>query len=135
MENTFNGVTTQVINLNCPYKKAWTLLSDPLFQKKWGTSFFKDISNGETGFIAETRFGKMSMKVVSDEALGVIDTYMDGVLTNPTRLMRLGDDACIYTFTLFKPAIATEEMFQTQGVTNLIKDLKALKQILESPND
>ena len=74
----------------------------------------------------------MDMKVISDESSGVIDTYMDDRLTNPSRLIALGDDACVYVFTLFKPAVAPEEMFQGQGIPNLKKDLAALKAILES---
>lgn len=134
MENMFSSVTTQVIDLNCSYEKAWALLSDPLFQKQWGASFFEDIRSEESRFTAETRFGKMDMKVVSDKASGIIDTYMNGMLTNPTRLMRLGEDACVYSFTLFKPAVATNEMFQSMGISNLKKDLKTLKQILEDLN-
>ena len=132
MENLFNSVTTQVINLNCSYEKAWISLSNPFFQKEWGRSFFKDIREEMSSFKADTRFGLMDMKVESDKTTGVIDTYMNGALTNPSRLTKLGDNACIYTFILFKPASAPVEMFQSMGISNLIKDLEVLKQILEN---
>jgi hypothetical protein len=132
MENKFNSVTTQVLNLNCSYQKAWASLSDPLFQKEWGVSFFKDVRKEASGFTAATRFGLMAMKMVCDEASGMIDTYMNNVLTNPSRLTKFGENACIYTFILFKPEVAPEEMFQSQGIPNLKKDLALLKQLLEN---
>lgn len=131
MEEVFKSVTTQVINLMCSYDYAWTFLSDPLFQKEWGKSFFIDIYKTGTGFTAVTRFGEMNMQVVSDKKSGVIDTYMNQTLTNPSRLIKQSENACIYVFTLFKPAVATPEMFQSQGIPNLKEDLKNLKRILE----
>jgi hypothetical protein len=41
MENSFGNITVQVIELNCPYEKAFSNLKDPLFQKEWGSRFFQ----------------------------------------------------------------------------------------------
>jgi hypothetical protein len=132
METHFDNISVQVINLNCSYEKAFDNLKDPLFQKEWGVRFFKDIVEEDGAYIADTRFGKMTMRVDADEATGYIHTYMNGIRTNPSLLVRNGEDSCVYLFALLKPAAAPAEMFLQQGVPNLKQDLQNLKNILES---
>ncbi|WP_143309214.1 hypothetical protein [Chitinophaga vietnamensis] len=132
MENSFDNISVQVIELNCSYEKAFSNLKDPLFQKEWGVGFFKDITEENGQYIADTRFGKMVMHIDADEATGYIHTSMNGVRTNPSLLVRNGETSCVYLFALLKPEAAPVETFRQQGIPRLVADLQRLKHILES---
>ena len=124
-------VTTQTISIHAEYEKAFNYISNPLKQKEWAVNFMKDVKKTEDGFMAVTPFGEMPLELRSDRQTGIIDIILGGGEPIPTRLINNGN-GCEYMFTLFQPQGMPDIVWEKEGVSGLMEELKELKSILEN---
>ncbi len=126
------------VALAVPYQKAFDYLSNNQNLPDWTNAFAEVKDNGEA--VMRTGAAEVPVKLdnVFDPETGVIDTIMTfpngDVGKAHSRLIKLEDDSCAYSFVLTPPPVALEELegalAQQAGI--LEKELLTLKQKLES---
>lgn len=124
---------TLSVNLDAPFKQVWPFISDPRNLHLWTVDFAiapPVLKSGDL-FAVQTPRGTLELFVKADEASGVIDFHFgrNGTFRlSPSRLLRNGENGCIFIFTqLEPPPDAPPGLFETL-VENVRKELDILAQ-------
>ena len=124
--------------INASFQKAFEYISNPNNLPLW-TKAFKQADKSKA-IMLDQKNGEISvrLKVQSSNKNGTIDWHMEfpnGNLAKAySRLIEIGVNKCVYTFTLMAPPVALEDI---EGALNqqskiLDEELKKLKLILEN---
>lgn len=122
-------IHTEHIVLNVPKDMAFAYIADYENIPKWSKNFILKLEKNGSKYTATTPVGKMKFEIVSDKNTGVIDLLLDGKPSS-TRLVALGADMTLYSFTLILPPNMSEEEFRG-GIKGLQEELALLKNQLE----
>lgn len=123
--------TVQTVHIQCPFDVAWDYLKEPMNQKEWGIHFYKDIKKVGGQYLATLPFGEVPLELKANETSHCIDIYFGGGEPVPSRLIKSGDNSCLYVFILFQPTNMPDVAWEGQGIPNTIEELETLKKILE----
>lgn len=122
-------IHTENIVLNVPNATAFAYIAEYENIPKWSKNFILKLEKNGSKYTALTPVGKMKFEIVSNKNTGVIDLLLDGK-PSPTRLVALGADMTLYSFTLILPPNMSEEEFRG-GIKGLQEELALLKNQLE----
>jgi hypothetical protein len=121
---------TLSVNLDAPFEKVWAFLSDPRNLHLWTIDFAlaqPQLKSSDI-FVLQTPRGTLDLFVKADQASGVIDFHFGTggkFRIAPTRLLRNGENECIYIFTQFEPPEAPPGLFE-KLVENVRKEFEIL---------
>jgi len=124
------NVVIQTVNLRVNYEQAFMYIANPMHQKEWAVHFIKEVKKEGTGYLATTIFGETILHIEADERMGTIDISMGKGPATCTRLIR-NEEGCTYIFALLQPKNMPDEIWEKEGISNLIEELQLLKSILE----
>jgi hypothetical protein len=121
---------TLSVNLEAPFERVWKFISDPRTLHLWTVDFAIEpprLKSGEL-YVVNTPRGQLELFIRANNESGVIDFHFgrDGSFCiSPSRLLRNGEDACVYVFTQFEPPHAPAGLFE-QLVQNVRKEFEIL---------
>jgi hypothetical protein len=121
---------TLSVDLNAPFQSVWSFLSDPKNLHLWTVDFALSQPQLKSGdqFTVQTPRGPLDLFVRADSESGVIDFHI-GVggkfRQTPSRLLRNGENNCIYIFTQFEPPDTPPGLFE-KLVDNVRKEFDIL---------
>ena len=122
-------IQTEHIVLNVSKDTAFAYIAEYENIPKWSKNFILKLEKSGSKYTATTPIGKMKFEIATDKNTGVIDLLLDGK-PSPTRLIALGAEMTLYSFTLILPPNMSEEEFQG-GIKGLQEELTLLKGQLE----
>ena len=124
---------TRTISIDASPRKIVRFLADPRNLPRWAVGFAKAIrEEGECWFV-QTSAGEVNIRIVSDEATGVVDFWMSpapGIeALAASRVMPRGEGS-EFAFTQFQAPGMPDDVFQ-KNVKALEHELSVLKAIVE----
>lgn len=126
---------TLSLSIDAPFQKAYDYISDAAHLPEWAPGFFLSMRLVDGKWVAQTTIGPIGFRFAERNPFGVLDHFVtveSGPETaNPMRLIPNGT-GCELLFTLFRAPEMSEARF-TEDAETVLKDLRKLKAILESP--
>jgi hypothetical protein len=118
------------VNLEAPFERVWEFISDPRTLHLWTVDFAIEPPKLKSDglYVIQTPHGPLELFIRANKESGVVDFYFgsDGRFRiTPSRLLRNGEDACVYVFTQFEPPNAPAGVFE-RLVQNVRKELEIL---------
>lgn len=115
-------------------KDVYAFASNPENLPRWAVGLASsDVIRDGGAWVAEAPFGKVRIKFVEENTLGVMDHDVEldsGVVVhNPMRVVPNGDGS-EFIFTLLRRPEMSDEQFE-EDVRAVDKDLRTLKELLE----
>lgn len=124
---------TKTISIEADPRKIVHFLADPRNLPRWAVGFAKGIREEGGRWLVQTGAGEMVVRIVSDEATGVVDFWMSpapGVeVLAASRVMPRGSGS-EYSFTQFQAPGMPDDVFQ-KNVKAVEHELTVLKAIAE----
>jgi hypothetical protein len=124
---------TKTISIEANPTKIVRFLADPTNLPRWAVGFAKAIRAEGGRWFVQTGAGEMSVRIVSDEATGVVDFWMSQTpeveALAASRVIPRGSGS-EYVFTQFQAAGMPDDMFN-KNVKALEHELTVLKAIAE----
>jgi hypothetical protein len=122
------------IMIRRPPGEVYDFVADPRNLPRWAAGLARaDVHRDGDVWIAEAPFGKVRVKFVERNSLGVLDhdvTLESGeTVHNPMRVIPRAE-GCEFVFTLFRRAGMSDDEFQKDKAA-VEADLKTLKQLME----
>lgn len=130
---TISRSMTKFVDMRVSVKKAFDFLNNLENWPKWAIVNMKSVKRAADGwFDTETRYGKGQLKMLSNEALGLLDHMWKDPQASWTVPARLVPNAGGSTFmmTFFQPPALDDNAFDAAG-KGVEKELAKLKEILE----
>ncbi len=122
-------IHTEHVLLTVSKDTAFAYIADYENIPKWSKNFILKLEKSGSEYTATTPVGKMKFEIAADKNTGVIDILLDGK-PSPTRLVELGAEITLYSFTLILPPNMPDAEFQ-KGINGLKEELLLLKKELE----
>lgn len=120
---------TKTISIHASPNKVVRFLADPENLPRWAVDFAKSVRSENGRWYVQTGAGEIGIRIVSDQATGVIDFWMSAApgveALAASRVVPRGCES-EYTFTQFQPPGMTDETFQ-KNVMALEHELTVLK--------
>ena len=124
---------TRTISIEANPRKIVRFLADPRNLPRWAVGFAKAIREEGDRWFVQTGAGEVSVRIVSEEATGVVDFWMSpapGIeALAASRVMPRGEGS-EYAFTQFQAPGMPDDVFQ-KNVKALEHELTVLKAIVE----
>ena len=125
---------TQAITINVDQKKLFEFIADPVNLPKWATSLCKSVRADGDVWIMETEMGEVTLNLVTDAKLGVVDFHISPplpikIIVN-SRILPNGNTS-EYIFTQFQIPFMPDSTFEKQK-QKVAEQLGLLKTYLES---
>lgn len=121
------------VSINRPPAEVYAFVADPSNLPRWATGLSGSIENVAGEWIADSPMGKVKIRFVPENALGVLDHEVElesgEVFPNPMRVVANGSGSEV-TFTLFRRPGTSDEAF-ADDLAAISRDLGTLKRLLE----
>jgi uncharacterized protein YndB with AHSA1/START domain len=125
---------TQTISIDTPASQVFDFVADPANLPRWAIAFAKEVqADGDAWLVTTGDGGKVSLRPVTDEQLGVVDFHMvmpGGVESVARSRVVPRDGGSEFVFTQVQAPGIPEEMFD-RFVETVAHELTALKAVME----
>ena len=104
--------------LDAPQAKVFDFLSRVENLPEWATDFARELKYQDGKAKVVNGLGELHFAIDADRTTGVIDMYAgpdeQHMAIFPTRVVALSASESAYSFTMFKPAEADDDLFEAQ---------------------
>jgi hypothetical protein len=124
---------TKTIAIAASPDQVVDFLADPMNLPRWAVGFAKSVRREGDGWVVTTGGGEMTVRIVADRKLGVVDFYMSpapGVEAMAASRVVPAGSGVEYVFTQFQAPGTPDDVF-VKNVQAVAHELTVLKALLE----